>query len=132
MQFINPGTGSAGTTYFISPLAHIGSPTTSANSVIASATQANFAAMPVACTMSALNVGVNNYNASIADVTAITVYKNSAATSMTCSVSTNGNGANCRDTTHTFAVVGGDTISVAFSESNINPFNMVTVQLVCQ
>jgi hypothetical protein len=41
--------------------------------------------MPVACTMSALNVGINNYNAPASDTTTITIYKNLAATSMTCS-----------------------------------------------
>jgi hypothetical protein len=82
--------------------------------------------------MSALNVGVNNYNAPASDITTLTVYKNQVATAMTCSATTNGNGANCRDTTHTFSVTGGDSISVAFSESNINPYNMVTVELVCQ
>jgi hypothetical protein len=133
MHFVNPGPPSvANTTYYLSPLNVQGSPSSSSNSGIASATQSNFVAMPTACTMSALNVGVNNYNAATPDSTTITVYKNLVATSMTCSVSTNGNGSSCRDTTHTFVVVGGDTISVAFSETNINPFNMVTVQLVCQ
>jgi Collagen triple helix repeat (20 copies) len=132
MQFINPGAGSANTTYYLSPLNHQASPTSSSNSGIASASQFNFVGMPTACTMSALNVAVNNYNAAAADTTTITVYKNQGITPMTCSVSTNGNGSSCRDTTHTFAVVGGDSISVAFSETNINPYNMVTVELVCQ
>jgi hypothetical protein len=132
MRFVNPGTGSANTTYFLSPLNTQGSPSVASNSGIASASQSNFVAMPTACTMSALNVGVNNYNAATPDTTTITVYKNQVVTPMTCSVSTNGNGSSCRDTTHTFAVSGGDTISIAFSETNLNPFNMVTVQLVCQ
>ena len=51
---------------------------------------------------------------------------------MTCSVTTNNSGSSCQDATHTFSVVGGDSISVAFSESNVNPFNNVVVNLVCQ
>ncbi|HVV71592.1 MAG TPA: hypothetical protein VHI52_08855 [Verrucomicrobiae bacterium] len=82
--------------------------------------------------MSALNVGVNNYQTPGPDTTTITVYKNGIATSMSCSVTTNGNGSSCQDATHTFAVAGGDSITVVFSESNVTPFNRVTVNLVCQ
>ncbi len=126
MQFTNPGTGAAGTTYFFSPLYSFGSYT--GNTTIG----ANFVAMPMACTMSALNVGVNNYNAAGSDVTTLKVYKNGAATTMSCSVTTNGNGSSCQDNSHTFAVSGGDSISVAFSESSLAPFNKVVVNLVCQ
>jgi hypothetical protein len=82
--------------------------------------------------VTALNVGVNNYNMSAADTTTITVYKNTVATTMTCSVSTDGNAAGCTDSTHTFAVVQGDSLALGFVETNSNPFNMVTVGLVCQ
>jgi len=126
MQFTNPGTGSAGATYYFSPLYASGSYT--GNTTIGS----NFVAMPMACTMSALNVGVNNYNAPGADTTTLTVYKNGAVTAMSCSVTTNNNGSSCQDKTHTFAVSGGDSISVAFSETNLAPFNKVVVNLVCQ
>jgi len=88
--------------------------------------------MPVACTMSALNVGINNYNIPSPDTTTITVYKNQAATAMTCSGTTNGNRLNCRDTTHVFSVAAGDSISIAFVETSATPFNKVTVSLVCQ
>jgi hypothetical protein len=88
--------------------------------------------MPVACTMSALNVGINNYNTPASDTTTITVYKNQAVTSMTCSGTTNGNRLGCRDTTHVFSVAAGDSISIAFIETNATPFNKVTVSLVCQ
>ena len=125
LQFINPGSGAAGTSYFFSPLYATG--TFTGNTTIGG----NFVAMPVACTMSALNVGVNNYQTPAADVTTLTVYKNGAATAMTCSVTTNGNGSSCQDKTHTFSVAGGDSISVAFSETNVNPFNKVVVNLVC-
>lgn len=89
-------------------------------------------AMPMACIMSALNVGVNNYQTPGADTTTMTVYKNGVATTMSCSVNTNGNGSSCQDATHTFSVAGGDSISLVFSETNINPFNKITVSLVCQ
>jgi hypothetical protein len=126
MQFTNPGTGAAGTSYYFSPL-YASAPYTG-NTTIGG----NFVAMPMACTMSALNVGVNNYNTPDLDVTTLTVYKNGSVTGMSCSVTTNNNGSSCQDKTHTFAVSGGDSISVAFSESNINPFNKVVVNLVCQ
>jgi hypothetical protein len=88
--------------------------------------------MPVACTMSALNVGINNYNAPGSDTTTITIYKNLAATAMTCSGTTNGNTLVCRDTTHVFSVAAGDSISIAFLETSTIAFNKVTVSLVCQ
>lgn len=86
----------------------------------------------MACTMSALRVGVNNYFTAAADTTTIAVYKNGAATAMTCSVNTNGNSAGCQDTTHTFSVAAGDNISISFKENNAVPFDKITVQLVCQ
>ncbi len=131
MQFVNPG-AYAGTTFYLSPLSTTGSPTTSNNNVIADSTEANFVAMPVACTVSGLNVGINNYFTAAADTTTITVYRNQAATTMTCSVTTNGNSAGCQDITHTFPVLAGDNISVAFRETNVTPYNKVTVELVCQ
>jgi Collagen triple helix repeat (20 copies) len=130
-ELINPGT-SAGTTFFLSPLFHTSSVSLASNLSIASATEANFAAAPVACTVSALNVGVNNYSSSAADTTTITIYKNQAATSMTCSATTNGSSNSCKDISHTFSVVGGDSISIAFVETNATPFNKVTIELVCQ
>jgi hypothetical protein len=96
MEFINPGT--TGTTFYMSPLSSQSTPTTASNGAIASAAESNFTAMPVACTMSALNVGINNYNAPASDTTTITMYKNQVATAMTCSGTTNGNRSGCRDT----------------------------------
>jgi hypothetical protein len=131
MEFINPGSN-AGTTFYLSPLSTVGSPSPTQNNAIESSTESNFSAIPVTCTMSALNVGVNNYNAPVPDATTITVYKNQSATSLSCSVITNGNSSSCRDTTHTFSASAGDSISIAFVETNANPFNRVDVQLVCQ
>jgi hypothetical protein len=51
---------------------------------------------------------------------------------MTCSVSTNGNGSSCSDNTDTFAVAGGDTLSLEYSESNNTPLMMVSTSLICQ
>jgi hypothetical protein len=130
-EFINPGTG-AGTTFYLSPLSHTSSLIAASNGAIASGTEANFSASPVACTMSALNVGVNNYNTSVVDTTTITIYKNLVATSMTCAAATNGSSSSCKDISHTFSVASGDSISIAFVETNATPFNKVTVELVCQ
>jgi hypothetical protein len=123
MSFVNPGTAG---TYYISPL-YTGS-NLNGNTTLGS----NFVAMPKACTMSALNLGVNNYSVPGADTTTITVYKNGAATSMSCSVSTDANGSSCQDATHTLSMVGGDTVTAVFTETNVNPYNVVTVNLVCQ
>jgi hypothetical protein len=133
MEFVNPGPPAvAGTTFFMSPLSNPSNLTTTANGAISSANGANFSVMPVACTMSALNVGINNYNAPASDITTITIYKNLTATAMTCFGTTNGNTSVCRDTTHVFTVAAGDRITIAFVETNINPYNKVTVSLVCQ
>jgi hypothetical protein len=130
-SFTNPGSG-AGTTFFASPTTPSSGTDISKNTEIAGTTQANFVSSPVACTVAALNVGVNNYNTSGSDITKITVYKNTAATTMTCSVTTDGNASGCTDSIHTFTVVQGDSLALGFSETNSNPFNMVTVGLVCQ
>jgi hypothetical protein len=130
--WINPGGGSAGTPYYLAPNASL-SLQSGDNTAIASATQANFAVAPAACTVVALNLGVNNFTAPQAsDISTVTVYKNSVATSMTCNVTTDGNGASCSDTTDTFSVQGGDTLSLDFHETNVNPFNKLTTTLICQ
>jgi hypothetical protein len=65
-----------------------------------------------------------------ADTETIVVYKNSVATAMTCSVTTNNNSSSCADTTNTFAVAGGDAISLQYSQTNGAPFNKVSVKPV--
>ncbi|MEO6923736.1 MAG: DNRLRE domain-containing protein [Bryocella sp.] len=125
MQFINPG---ASGSYYLSPL------NTLANLAGSTTLGSNFVAMPTACTMGALNVGVNSYSSAATDTTTMTVYKNTVATTMSCSVTTNsGNSfrSSCQDATHTFTVAGGDNISILFSETNTAPLNKVTVALVC-
>jgi hypothetical protein len=137
ISFTNPGTGSAGTTYFFSPNVAPQGVFSSCCTTIASSSQANFLAAPASCTVSALNVGVANYSASASDITTITVYHASGvstatATAMTCAVTTNGTASSCTDTSHTFAVTGGDILSIGFKESNTAPFNKITVSLICQ
>jgi hypothetical protein len=89
-------------------------------------------AAPTSCTMKALNLAVNNYSVPASDTTTVTVYLNGTATSMTTNVTTNNNFQGSSDTTHTFAVTAGDQISLAFKESNVNPYNNVTIGLICQ
>jgi hypothetical protein len=102
------------------------------NGSIASSTEANFVVAPANCTVIALNLGANNYYSPGSDTSTVTVYKNSVATSMTCSVTVDGNGSSCADTTHTFAVNGGDTLSLAYSQTNGTPFVQFTSTLICQ
>jgi hypothetical protein len=118
----------AGTTYYFIPVGV-------APAVYDSQTTISYYFMvaPSTCTMKALNLGVNNYGGSAgSDTTTVTVYLNGAATSMHTSVTTAGTIAASSDTTHTLIVIGGDSISIGFKESNINPYNKVTVGLICQ
>lgn len=88
---------------------------------------------PSACTVSALNVGANNFAAPTGtDTVTLTVYKNTIATSMTCSTTVNNNGASCSDQAHTFTVTGGEILNLAYSETNVNPNVKVTTTLICQ
>jgi hypothetical protein len=102
------------------------------NTAIASSTEANFVVVPAACTVSALNVGANNYFTPGSDSVTIKVYKNSVATAMACTATVDNNGSSCTDSTDTFSVAGGDTLSLAFSETNTAPFVRVTTTLICQ
>ena len=128
--FLNPGSGSAGTTYFVAPDTLSNLDTSNNSSIIA---QANFVVATSACTVSALNVGAANFTAPTGvDTITLTVYKNSTATSMTCSTTVNNNGSSCSDQTHTFTVAGGDILSLGYSETNVNPNVKVTTTLICQ
>jgi hypothetical protein len=89
-------------------------------------------ASPTVCTLSALKVIVNNFTAPGSDTTTITVYQNRAATPMSCSVTTNGNKNSCSDSTHPLPVALGDLLSIGFAETNVNPFNSITVSMTCQ
>jgi hypothetical protein len=100
----------------------------------------NFSVMPVACTIKALNVAATNYNTPGAESMTITVFKGSTLaniiaagqTAMTCTVTTNGGGGSCSDTTHPISVNAGDLVSLQFKQTSTVPFNMVTISLVCQ
>jgi len=131
MSFTNPGSGSNNTTYYFDPSTSPFSNFVGQTSI--SGVDADFFFVaPSACTLTALNVGVNNYYSAGSDTTSITVYLNGAATAMHVSVATNGNKNSASDTSHPFAVSAGDMLTVAFSESNINPYNKISVGLVCQ
>jgi hypothetical protein len=129
--FLNPGVT---TTIYQSPTSTLDPKDTQI--VILNNSNTNFAVVPVACTMAALHFGAFNYPAPAApvgpDTETVVVFKNQAATSMTCSVTTNNNGSGCADTTHPFPVVAGDTISLALSQTNAVPFNKLSIKLTCQ
>ena len=92
----------------------------------------NFSVVPAACTLKALNVGVNNYFAAGPNTITITVYKNFAATALACSVTLNGGAGSCSNSTNTIAVAAGDTLSLQYAETSLDPYEMVTTTLVCQ
>jgi hypothetical protein len=119
------------TTYFFTPIGYI-TGTFDTQTSISGGTADNFMTAPSSCTMKALNISVDNYDAPASDTTTITVYLNGSATSMQASVTTDGNNASSSDTTHTFAVAAGNLISIGFKESNVNPYQKITVGLICQ
>jgi len=128
-----PPNESANTTYYLTPIGNLTDAFTGQTS-ISSGSEDNFITAPASCTMKALNLAVTSYYAAASDTTSITVYANGAATSMHASVATSSTttSAASSDTTHTFAVTAGETISIAFSETNVNPYNKITVGLICQ
>jgi len=94
---------------------------------------------PFACTMSQLSaslyVGTAGSGTPNPDVTTFTVYRNGAATTMTCSISsalTLGTVGSCSDTTHTFSVAVADRLSISFQETNGAPANFYGIHLRCQ
>jgi hypothetical protein len=113
-------------------------PTTDANFFPAS--QLAFLAAPAACTVRSLTVHAittDSINPIEADTTTFTVFKNDAATSMTCGITNppiNNATFACSDSTHTFAVVQGDRISLQFTETlNDGNFDIVSygTTLIC-
>jgi hypothetical protein len=123
----NPGSDTANTNYFFSP---VGNPP--GNFIGQTSLSGNFMVVPAACTMKALTLAVDNYTTPGSDTTTVTVYHNGSATSMTTSVTTNNNSVVGSDTTHTFAVAAGDTLSIAWKESSAAPFNRETIGIICQ
>ncbi len=125
-NIINPGTPSI--TYFFSPLSPSGTlPSSTAYS-------GNSVAMPVGCTISALNVGVSNNSSPGTDSSTVTVWRNGSVTLMTTTVNTSAGtpSASNEATSPTIVVAGGDTIALAFSETASSPVNQITIELVCQ
>ena len=93
----------------------------------------NATVVPAACTVTYLKVGAYNYFGSGSDTTTFTVLKNGTATAMSCSVATAaGAKATCADTTHTFSVVGGDTLTLSISQTSSVPYVMYSTSLACQ
>ena len=132
LVFGNEGPPSvAGALYYFTPDGAVTSGYDTQTAISGSAA-ANFLTAPASCTMKALNLAVNNYYSTGSDTTTVTVYLNGSATSMTANVTTDGNGASASDTTHTFAVTAGETLSVGFKETNINPYNQISIELICQ
>jgi hypothetical protein len=135
ISFENPGSNTANTTYYFNP-AFIGEGNNSfspgSHTSFSSTSAMNFFVAPASCTMSALNLAVSNFAVSTADTVTATVYHNGTATSMTAGVSVNGNSAANSDKTHTFAVIAGDAVMIAWRETNVNGFNNNSIQLVCQ
>jgi hypothetical protein len=132
LVFGNEGSPEAvNTTYFFTPIGNFTSGFDT-QTQISGALFANFMVAPSSCTMKALNLAVDNYYAAASDTTTVTVYLNGSATSMHASVTTNGTAAASSDTTNTFSVAAGNSISIGFKETNINPYNKITVGLICQ
>ena len=92
---------------------------------------------PLACTMSALAVGVltTTTSGSGTDSAVFTVYHNGSATSMKCTASTgstSGNKGSCSTAANTFSVAAGDTISIQMTESDFAPIYEYGSSLKCQ
>jgi hypothetical protein len=111
---------SQNTPFFFSPTG--GGSTAQYNSQLA------FNSVPSACTVKSLQVyAITSDNSSTGTVpegetATFKVYHNDSAQSMTCSVSTTasvGSTGSCSDTTHTFAVIAGDRLSIGATE-NVN------------
>ena len=126
-RFVN--TGSPGP-FYLSPVLTEGLNTN--QTVLMDSTHANFLVMPASCTLKALNVGVANYFSPGLNSITLTVYKNGAAQAMACSVTLNGGSGSCSDSTHVVALAAGDTLSLQYKETALDPYEMVTTSLVCQ
>jgi len=101
--------------------------------------QAGYAFAPVACTVKSLFVaGINvpdpGYTG--ADKITVTVQHNGTNTSMSCAVSIatgqTSTTTTCSDTTDTFSVAAGDTISYSISQTNATPYEQIGTTLVCE
>jgi hypothetical protein len=94
----------------------------------------NAVVVPEACTVTYLKVGTYNYYISGTDTSTFTVLKNGNATSMSCAaaITTGGGKATCSDTTHTFAVAAGDTLTIKIAQTSSTPYVMYSSALACQ
>ena len=93
----------------------------------------NAVVVPGNCTVNYLKVGTYNYYDNGADTTTFTVLHNGSATTMSCVAATpSGGKATCNDTTHTFAVAAGDTLTIEIAQTNDTPYEMYSSALACQ
>ena len=130
--------GPAAAPDFFSPIASGGAPSTSLGS-------GQVGEVPYSCTISTLFFsGLTTTTNASADTQTVTLFKNPTQTGATASGGTNtgmgctitsgtvlGEKVNCSDTTHTVALVPGDTIYIQYSETNTNPFIKDAVSLIC-
>ncbi|MGD0788074.1 MAG: collagen-like protein [Terracidiphilus sp.] len=92
----------------------------------------NAVVVPAACTVQFLKVGAYNYYGTGTDDSTFTVLHNQNATSMTCSVTTTtGARSSCSDTTDTFAVAAGDTLTLQITQTNDAPYVLWSTALAC-
>jgi len=89
--------------------------------------------MPVACTVTSLNLRLDAITAGANSVT-VTLYKNGVATAMTASasVSTAPATVTASDTLHTVSVAAGDSLSIGYTQTNNVPICRIGVATRCQ
>ena len=80
-----------------------------------------------ACTIDAMQM--RNYMASVAMDATATLYKNGAATALTCSTPATP-GSSCTDTSHPVALAVNDTIALRMTTTNAAGFGQVTLGLM--
>ncbi len=126
--------GDLTTAYYVQPNAYLpGGPNDTNNIYFTSGNQINAMVMPVACTMTSLQLAVHNYSTPASDTTTFAVLQNGVATGMTCSATNSAGGsASCTDTTHTFAVAAGDLITLKITQTTGTPFVLNSSVLSCQ
>jgi hypothetical protein len=90
------------------------------------------APMPVACTLDVLRVVLTGTGGSGSNTQTITVYKNGAATALSCTVASPGIGgsSSCSSTTPV-AVAAGDTVALFGSQTSSSPIYRIGTGVRC-
>jgi hypothetical protein len=90
------------------------------------------APMPVACTLDVLRVVLTGTGGTGSNTQTITVYKNGAATALSCSVGSPGTGssASC-SSTNAVSVVAGDTVALFGSQTSSTPIYRIGTGVRC-